>query len=392
MKQHWQEIRGGMDMKVWKRVLIKSVIFLLIVAVAGGGAASFRAYRQSTPEYAADKYMTCLIENDAKKAYVLLDQSEDKLTQKEYEAALKAKKYSLYSSFKMDEQEKRRDNEGNEFIDYRVKFLDAAGETKAEEEFTVRRQDKAVLGIFDTWKVMARHCMIKDFQITVPTGAQLYLNNVKADAGWIVRDGVSPSYDCYEIPSLLPGEISVTVRHAAFESVNTTLDTSEKSVDYTEKMTLKTSAQDTCKELAVKALKQLYAAAAKNEKEASGEIFDTCKKDAKKFVKNQGSTLHQEGRVFKNAGISDFTAQFKDAVFTENEDGAIEVEMTFSYHYVVREDVMEDTGEVLEDGTPVQQEHTGERSGDNMAKFVMSFADGAWKIVSLEVPVIPHSE
>ena len=132
-------------MKVWKRVLIKSVIFLLIVAVAGGGAASFRAYRQSTPEYAADKYMTCLIENDAKKAYVLLDQSEDKLTQKEYEAALKAKKYSLYSSFKMDEQEKRRDNEGNEFIDYRVKFLDAAGETKAEEEFTVRRQSSMII-------------------------------------------------------------------------------------------------------------------------------------------------------------------------------------------------------------------------------------------------------
>ena len=120
-------------MKVWKRVLIKSVIFLLIVAVAGGGAAGFRAYRQSTPEYAADKYMTCLIENDAKKAYALLDQSEDKLTQKEYEEALKAKKYSLYSSFKMEEQEKRRDNEGNEFIDYRVKFLDAAGVTKAEE-------------------------------------------------------------------------------------------------------------------------------------------------------------------------------------------------------------------------------------------------------------------
>lgn len=392
MKPHWQEIRGGMDMKVWKRVLIKSIIFLLIVAVAGGGAAGFRAYRQSTPEYAADKYMTCLIENDVKKAYALLDQSEDKLTQKEYEEALKAKKYSLYSSFKMEEQEKRRDNEGNEFIDYRVKFLDAAGETKAEEAFTARRQETAVLGVFDTWKIMAQHCMVKDFRITVPRDAQLYLDSAKAEADWIVRDGVAPSYDCYEIPSLLPGEISVTVRHPAFESVNTTLDTSEKSVDYTEKMTLKASAQDTCKELGVKALKQLYAAAAKNEKGDLGEIFDGCKKDAKKFVKDQGSVLHQDGRVFKNAGISDFSAQFKDAVFTENENGAIEVEMTFSYHYVVREDVMEDTGEVLEDGTPVQQEQTGERSGDNTAKFVMSFADGAWKIVSLEVPVIPHSE
>lgn len=392
MKPRWQGIRGGMDMKVWKRVLIKSVIFLLIVAVAGGGAAGFRAYRQSTPEYAADKYMTCLIENDAKKAYALLDQSEDKLTQKEYEAALKAKKYSLYSSFKVEEQEKRRDKEGNEFVDYRVAFLDAAGETKAEETFTAHRQETAVFGIFDTWKIMAQHCMVKDFRITVPRDAQLYLDSAKAEASWIVRDGVAPSYDCYEIPSLLPGEVSVTVRHPAFESVNTTLDTSEKSADYTEKMTLKASAQDTCKELGVKALKQLYAAAAKNEEGDFDGLFDGCKKDAEKFVQEQGSVLHQEGSVFRNAGISDFAAQFQDAVFTENENGAIEVEMTFSYHYVVREDVMEDTGEVLEDGTPVQQEQTDERSGDNTAKFVMSYADGAWEIVSLEVPVIPHSE
>lgn len=392
MKPRWQEIRGGMDMKVWKRVLIKSVIFLLIVAAAGGGAAGFRAYRQSTPEYAADRYLTCLIENDAEKAYALLDQSEDKLTQKEYEEALKAKKYSLYSSFKVEEQEKRRDKEGNEFVDYRVAFLDAAGETKAEETFTAHRQETAVFGIFDTWKIMAQHCMVKDFRITVPRDAQLYLDNAKAEESWIVRDGIAPSYDCYEIPSLLPGEVSVTVRHPAFESVNTTLDTSEKSADYTEKMTLKVSAQDTCKELGVTALKQLYAAAAKNEEGDFDGLFDGCKKDAEKFVQEQGSVLHQEGSVFRNAGISDFAAQFQDAVFTENENGAIEVEMTFSYHYVVREDVMEDTGEALEDGTPVQQEHTDERSGDNTAKFVMSYADGAWEIVSLEVPVIPHSE
>lgn len=379
-------------MKVWKRVLIKTIIFLLVVAAAGGGAAGFRAYLQSTPEYAVDKYLTCLIENSGEKAYALLDQSEDKLEPAQYEEALKAKKYSLCSSFQADELEKRRDNEGNEFIDYRVKFMDAAGETKAEEEFTIRRQDDAVLGIFDEWKIMAGHCMVKNFRITVPADSELYLDSVKADAAWIVSDGIPASYDCYEIPSLLPGEISVTVRHPAFESVNTMLDTSEKSADYTEKMTLKTAAQDTCKELGVKALKQLYAAAAKNDKSDLGELFDGCKKAAKKFVTDQGGVFHQDGRVFKNAGISDFAPQFKDAVFTDAEDGAIEVEMAFSYHYVVREDVMEETGEVLDDGTPVQQEQTGERSGDNTAKFVMSFADGVWKIASLEIPVIPDGE
>ena len=63
-------------MKAWKRVLIKVIIFLLVVLTAGGGAASYRAYQQSTPEYAVNTYLTYLINNEGAKAYKLLDQSE----------------------------------------------------------------------------------------------------------------------------------------------------------------------------------------------------------------------------------------------------------------------------------------------------------------------------
>lgn len=378
-------------MKVFRRVLVKVIILLLIVAAAGGGAAGWQAYRQSTPEYAVDKYLTYLIDNNAQKAYALLDQSEDgEITAAEYEEVLSAKKYSLYAKYQADEVEKRRDNEGNEYTDYHVKFLNAADEVQFEDDFVVKKQAEAAFGVFDKWKVLSGHCMVKNFQLTVPTGSEVYLNNEPADTSWIVRDDAARSFDCYQIPSLIPGKISLVVRHPALESVNTTLDALDGNADYTDKMALKKAAQDECLEIGVKALKQLYSSSAKEKTDDLDELFGGCLDAAEKFVKEQGSEFNKEASAFKNAAISDFAVQFGDLVFTEEENGAIKTEMTLSYHYVVREDVTADTDEIDEDGNPIQQTTTDSRSGDNTSKFEMAFYDGAWHIGAMEVPVIPH--
>ena len=89
-------------MKAWKRVLVKVLVLLLIVLLFGGGAACLRAYQQSTPDYAMEQYLGRLIENDADRAYTLLDQSQDTpITSQEYAAALEARKYSLYSEYEL---------------------------------------------------------------------------------------------------------------------------------------------------------------------------------------------------------------------------------------------------------------------------------------------------
>ena len=48
-------------MSVWKRVLIKTVVLAFVIVLFGAGAAGWQAYRQSTPEYAMDKYIALLI-------------------------------------------------------------------------------------------------------------------------------------------------------------------------------------------------------------------------------------------------------------------------------------------------------------------------------------------
>ena len=377
-------------MKVLKRILIKLFILLLVVVVFGGGAAAWQAYNQSTSEYAMESYLTMLIEDNGDKAYTLLDQSEDDLlTVEEYKEALTAKKYSLYSSFQTQAGETRHDENGNEYIDYHVQFLNAADEVELEDEFTVKKQTKAVFGVFDNWKVQSAHCMVRNYSITVPAAAEVYLDNVKADTAWIVDTDLT-SVDTYVIPKLVPGKISLTVRHGALESVNTTLDVTKEPVDYTADVSLKQSAMDECKELGVQALKVLYTSAANGEFEDKDGILENCKKEAKKFVKDQAASFAETEYTFKNVGVSDFAAQFGNPVFTEKENGAITTEMKFSFHYAVKTEAVEDTGEVYEDGTAITETKTISDSGDATAVFGMSFYDGVWHIDSMELPVIPE--
>ena len=379
-------------MKVFRRVVVKILIFLLVVAAAGGGAAGWQAYRQGTPDYAMDKYLSYLIDNNADKAYVLLDQSEDgSLTKSEYASALEGKKYSLYSGYKTEEMEKRRDSDGNEYTDYHVEFVNAGDEVQLEEDFTVKKQADPLFGVFDQWKILSGHCMVKNFRVTVPAGSEVYLDGEKADAAWIDRDGVQASYDSYVIPTLLPGKISLVIRHVALESVNTTLDTTDGGADYSDKMDVKQSAKDECKEIGISALKQLYASSATEKTEELEDLFDSCLDAAKKIVKEQAKLFHKEDAVFKNAGISDFAAQYGELVFTEEKNGALTMEMTLSYHYVVHEDVTTDTDELQEDGTPVQVSETEALSGDNKAVFTMAFYDDEWHIDSVKLSAIPKS-
>lgn len=378
-------------MKVFKRVLIKILILLVVIAAAGGGAASWQASRQSTAEYAMQHYLSMLIDNSVDKAYTYLDQSEtQQLSLEQYTGALEAKKYSLYASCEMTEAEKRRDNNGNEYVDYDVKFKDAAGEVQQEERFTVKKQSEQVLGVFDRWKVLAEHCMVKDFVLTVPAGSTVYLDAEPADTSWIVRDGVQASFDSYHIPTLIPGKISLVVRHPALESVNATLDALSGSADYTAKMPLKETAKQECTELGVKLLKAVYASAAKEQLDDPDELLKACQESAEELIKKQGDKFHTEDASFRNVAVSNFAPQFGDLVFTEEENGAISLEMTLAYHYVVRQDQLIDTEELQEDGTPVQMTELVEHGGDATAKLTMSFYDAAWHVTAMELQVIPE--
>ncbi len=377
-------------MKVFWRVLLKLFILLLVAAAAAAGAIGWHAYQQSTPGYIIDQYLACLIDNDDEKAFELLDQSEETaMTQEEYAEALKGKRYSLSSGYTVSELQQRVDNNGNEYADFHAEFKNAEDEVQFEDDFVVKKQADTAFGIFDRWKVLSGHCMVKNLKITVPTGSQVYLDNAPLDPAWIVRDGVPYSMDCYQIPALVPGRKSLVIRHSELEALNTTLDTNDGDQDYVSQMTLKRAAGEECMTIGISALKQFYAVSVNDKTADLEELFKACLEEVSQAVKDQKNAFEEDNSVFQGLGVSEFAPQYGAPAFAEGEDKVITVEMTLGYHYVMRKDVTSDTGDVYDDGTPIQQTERVTESGDASAKFVMAYQDGAWIISHAEIPVIP---
>ena len=75
------------------------------------------------------------------------------------------------------------------------------------------------------------------------------------------------------------------------------------------------------------------------------------------------------------------------------ESGSLEVEMTFSYHYMLREDVTTiSEDQYAEDGTPLTVTETNVDSGNATANLTLSYTDGQWKITSFDIPTVPVTE
>jgi hypothetical protein len=302
--------------------------------------------------------------------------------------------YGIYASYKVSEIEHRRDNDGREYVDFEAEFMNADNELVTTEAFTAKLQSELVFGIFDQWKILSSHCMIKDFQLTVPAGSEVYLNGELLDTVWIDTESTPASLDCYQIPGIRQGKASLVIRHPALESVNTTLDVQGESADYSDQMALKELAKNECLEMGISALKQLYASSVTEKTDDLEELFADCLKAAKKFVKSQGAQFNAEGIVFKTAAVSEFVPQFDDVVFSEEENGAITTQMTLTYHYVVSQDVTgeassEEADETSEENEASETNTTSDsHSGENKAVFTMAFYDDAWHITAIDIPEI----
>ncbi|MCD8396043.1 MAG: hypothetical protein LUD12_02460 [Lachnospiraceae bacterium] len=412
-------------MKVFRRLMIKFIILVLVVVVFGGFSYLVHYYPQSVPESALEEYLSLLVASDTEKAYEQLDQSENtQMTLEEYETAVLSKKYVLCDSYQVEEISSRQGTNGDSYVDYHVEFLDTSGTVLVEEDFTVKKQAEEILGLMPQWKVLASHCMVTNLQVTVPAGSTVYLDGEEVGTSWLVEEDVSASKDCYEIPSLLAGTVNVVIRNPILESFEATLETADGDVDYCEQMTLRESAMSACEELAVVALKQIYKAAvlegvsaedtedAEPDSESTEDtdaldesgntekmedelatLFASCLDDVIEIVENQSEEFYREDTVshpeFKSVGIYDYEAEFEEPSYSDEESGAITTVMTFTYRYIVRNTERVETGEIWADGTNAWEYQTVPYTGKATAEFSLSWYDEEWHIDSVTLPVIP---
>ena len=83
----------------------------------------------------------------------------------------------------MEKENSRTDENGSEYEDYRISFVNSDGEEQLSEEIAVRKQEKKKkFFFFDQWKVLPDHCMVKDFTIQVPAGSTVTVGGERLDA------------------------------------------------------------------------------------------------------------------------------------------------------------------------------------------------------------------
>ena len=126
-------------MKVWKRILIKTLLFAVVATAAGAGGVAWKESSRDTARYALEQYAQHLIDQEPDRAYLYQDtEGEGALTKEEFTAAAQARKYSLYAGYQLEKENSRTDEIGSEYEDYRISFVNSDGEEQLSEEIAVQ--------------------------------------------------------------------------------------------------------------------------------------------------------------------------------------------------------------------------------------------------------------
>lgn len=391
-------------MRVFRRILVKILIFLLVVVGAGWGGIVLKESQRANSQYALEQYAGHLIANEMEKAYEYLDLNlEDTLSYSAFTKSAKAKKYGLYAGFHLEKQEARLDEKGNEFQDYKITYVNSDDEVQAEEIITVKKQKKKKYYFFDQWKVLSDHCMVKDFIFSVPAGAEVILDGRKAESAWLVEAEEAASKDVYCVPEILPGKIEIKVSHPIMETLEMEIDTTKDSVDLCKEMQLSEAGKASAIESSVRALKAFYLAVVKGqeaeteEDKVLEETFALCLEDAKNLVEQQRDALSAKadvGKIFKSLAVSEYNPRYGELTFQE--DGKIQLELSMGYHFRGEFEVavLTETGEYDENGYVITQEVMQElaESGDETVKLTMCWSKDVWQITKIDIPIILQEE
>lgn len=420
-------------MKVWKRLLIKSVIFIIAVAAAGAGGIAWKEIGRDTARYALEQYAQHLIDQEADRAYLYQDtRQKGALTQEEFTSAAEARKYSLYAGYKLEKVQNRTDENGSEYEDYLISYVNSDDEVQAAEEISVRKQEEKKFFVFDQWKVMPDHCLVKDFTLQVPAGAQVRVNGETLDGSLLRETGEQPSVDTYVIPRILPGTVEIAVEHEAFEPLTLSADTMEQAADLCGGMALSDKAKGTCLEAGVAALRELNRQgivnawdAAEGSEDAGGAdgpeeedsadsagdghpdgsedeegadetagessaLFADCQEQAEAYTQELQRLIEeqaQEGYILESMSVQEYNPRYGEITFTESEGIQASVELAYHYTWTFQQEVLEETGEYDENWEPIMAETTREdvRDGDSTARLVVSYYDEGWHLTDFEI-------
>lgn len=329
-------------------------------------------------------WVICVIVLSAAAAFIYegtYDGNPQKVAERYIETQKKVTDYEVTAG------ERTINNDGS--LEQRFTFSYTPGDAKEPitEIYDLTRQTKKRYSLFERWTLTKHVEEVKDFEVTAPKDAKVYLDGKQLEKDIIKEDKeLSPGAVCYVVPTLEKREYQLQVAGLPFENYETKVNPEQEKIDVRSSLKLSENAKTQIQEQAKQAINKLFMAAYNDlAVKELGDVFAQVK-EKETLLSTMKENLYADTDLkLESITFSGFKTTCSEPAYPKSGEEAVvsvEVKTTYNCEYKgmrkIYDEYGNDTGETKEEKKSQSQE----------AKLSVIYQGGKCTIKSIEVPKI----
>ena len=319
-----------------QKILIGVIVVVALVLIGGYCFLNNRF----GPEGVATEYLKAMISNDASRIYDSLGLTGDTtFTSKETFEKIFAESSNAFDDVLNYKLIDISYNESK--LSANVKFQ-VASENSDEDTVTIRviKNSKKKFLIFDSWQVanVSDSLVVKDYQISVPKGSTVQVNDVSLDSKYLNADKSTDELDVYVLPQIFESDASIKINLPYGIEVTDEMNVSSYNTTYKANITLKDLNDETVTKLQdqIKSdINALYAnLIAKKDWNAVKESYSYG--DASLInLQDEYTDLYEEIVTDEDKTLKKFDVSSVTLTKVTLDDGSLKVTAKYNYNYTI---------------------------------------------------------
>lgn len=360
--------------------LLKFCGILLVCAIVGIWLAI--GTRAGSSLRFAQRYFKYFASNNYSEMYKMVDCKEDDFINED-SFTYKYESNKIYGGIKKYKFQKPVEKDGK--IIYTVKFT-TGRKKKGSIKIALKKQNKKVYGMFNTWKVNVDDEIASDSSLAITSTVGGYIDHISLDSckKTSSKDG---SMNFYFIDRMFKGDHTVTLNHENLTSYTFTESFDKSGVQAVidaSKLELPETDKKEMYDYSKFVLGSMYGYAmdGKTQFDDFAYMFnndDNTKQLAKACFDNlRAATVKDDGGLLQQLNINNVSVAL--ASYTYPDDALVDV--AYTYSYVAR------TGRTSISG--ITSDYDG--MGTAMAMIRYKRIDGTWKVIDISMPCADYSK
>ncbi len=368
-------------MLVFFREFLK--IVLVLVGCAFLGIFIAIGTRASSPYRFAEEYFSYYVTNNYEEMYKMIDCKESEFTNLEnFKNKCEGEKvYGSITGYSLSKPVK----EGNK-ITYVVTYYIGSNGAPNTYTITLHKQKKHTYLFFNTWKVSVNRFLISDYQINVPVGTSVTMDEIDISK-YKKETSEDGTTDTYVVNKMFSGDHTIAVKLDATGEITKTQYVTEDndSIEITTNdFAMKPDVQQKLYDYSTFIIKSIYEYAmdrTKNFEDISilYAATDEANASAKATFENITAAITQpDGASLRILDIKTLSPKIASFTYPDR----VSVEVTYNYDFAAIGGMSTLSG--------IVDEYNG--SGTATAMVYLNLIDDAWKIVKVDMECIDYSK